>query len=653
MLSFLRESAKGVVVKIFLGILVISFAVWGAAGSFIGGAGNSTVEFGSTRVGLADYRLAWETQVNRFARQIGRNLSRQEAAALGIDQAVLSQVVSGAVLDENARKMGMGVSEDRIAAEIGKDPAFRDASGNFSRTQLELVLRQIGMRPEQYVLNREAVAIRSQFSDALGADLSAPKAFLDAVSAFQAQEREFDYFRIDEAAIAQKPVPTDDDLQKHYELSKAAYVAPEYRKLAIVRLLPEDIATPDEISAEEVAADYEKNKSRFTEPEKRRVQQLSFPDIPAAEAALARMRQGEDFMAIVTETGRSEADIDLGLLTRAQIPDNTVAEAAFSQTLNVPGEVVQGIFGPVILRVTEISPQSVKPLAEVEAELRKELALNAAGEQVFNIFDAVEDARAAGDSLADAAQKSGLSVRIVEAVDRQGRDMAGTEVADLPARAELLEAAFATDEGVEADAVNIGSSGFAWFEVQGVTGERQKPIEEVSDAVRADWIAIEIARMISEKAEEAADRIAKGEDMPAVAASLLPAPVTQQPQEGETAATDGEAQAVAETAPSPVKRSARLLRSNDSADLPAAAVRAGFSVAKGEVVTAAGPTPGSQLVIRVAEVHAGEPAAQPASVQQQLSEGLLADYLDGMIEDLQTRGEVRVNRAAIDLALGN
>ena len=103
MLNALRKSAGGIVAKIFLGLLVISFAIWGVSGAIVSGTGSSTISFGDTKVSLSDFRLAFNSQIDALQRQLGQRISREQAKAFGIEQAVINQVSTGAVLDENAR----------------------------------------------------------------------------------------------------------------------------------------------------------------------------------------------------------------------------------------------------------------------------------------------------------------------------------------------------------------------------------------------------------------------------------------------------------------------------------------------------------------------------------------------------------------------
>ncbi|MCB1464825.1 MAG: SurA N-terminal domain-containing protein [Nitratireductor sp.] len=631
MLSTLRSATQSIFAKILLLLLVASFAVWGVSGVFVAGAGNATVEFGKTSVSLLDHRLAYDLQVNNLSRQLGQRITREQARSFGIEQSVLGQVIAGAVLDENARQMGMSVSNDELASMIGDDPAFRDSTGRFSRLTLENVLRQVGMREDDYLRNRKAVAVRRQFADAIADNVAPPIAFFDAFGAYQAQKRVFEYVTVDTSAVTDKPVPSDSDVETWYEDHKNDYLAPEYRKIALVRLTAEDISQPDLIDEAAVKENYEADKARFTTEERRHVQQLVFTDQTAAESALKRIREGELFDTIATEAGRTTADIDLGTVTKKQIPDVNVADAAFGLELNAVSDVVNGIFGPVLLRVTEIAPEQVKPLAEVEEEIRNKLALDKATDDLYDVHDRLEDERAAGELLEQAAKNVGLKTRIVDAVDSSGKAPDGSEVKDIPEQASLLTQAFQTEPEVETDPIPIGSAGFVWYEVRDVTPERQKPLEEVRDDVVAAWTEDAISKKVAEIADTIRDRAEKGESLAAVAAELLPAN--------------------ADGTPATTKTSVELTRNDANDELVRTAVTAAFSVPKGATTAAPGAEAPSRVVLKVIDVIDAEPESTPDTVRQQVDNAVSEDLVSALISDFQSRDQVRINERAIDAAL--
>ena len=93
----------------------------------------------------------------------------------------------------------------------------------------------------------------------------------------------------------------------------------------------------------------------------------------------------------------------LGTLTKAELFDKVVADAAFALPEGGVSQPVQGRFGTVLLRVTKIEPGTVKPFAEVEGEIRKGLALSRARDAMETTRDAIEDQRASAKPLADIA----------------------------------------------------------------------------------------------------------------------------------------------------------------------------------------------------------------------------------------------------------
>lgn len=653
MLSMLRDATKGWTAKILLVLLVASFAVWGVSGSIFQGSGNSVVTVGETTVTPLEYRLAHDRQLNAIQQQLGSRITREQAEAFGLSSNVLTQLVSGALLDESARRLGLGMSDDRLAEAIGDDPAFRDATGRFSRTQLQAVLRSIGMPEAQYVETRRNVALRNQLIEGTTGRLDLPQAYWDQLSAYQAQERKFNYVVISENDIAPVETPDDATLEAYYEANKDDYVAPEFRKLNIVKLEAEDIADPSTISREDIEAEYEARKDSFSQAERRTIEQLVFADREKARKAFDEIAGGKSFEEVVADQGRNLADISLGTLTRAEIPDPAIAEAAFELEANVPSELVDGTFGPVLLRVTDIQAGTTRPLEEVEDEIRRSLAIARASEDLFDTYDRLEDERAAGETLSAAARSVGLEPRVIEAVDRTARDPEGNLITDIPQSREVLAEAFETDEGTETDPVSIGSDGFVWYEVAEIMEQRQKPLDEVRDQVREDWIAAERSAALEELAESVRARVADGESFNSVIGELLP-PAPSAGSGAETVTGGNEATETTDAAisqPRIVQQSIPLQRTGSTPELPQAAVTAGFGIPEGAAIIADGAQEATRVVLSVAEILPGDPQPLTDQQKQAINAATTDDIVTQLVTRLQNDLDVEINQRGITAAL--
>lgn len=626
MLNSLRNAARSWIAKLLLVVLVLSFAVWGISGQIFGGLGSNVLTAGDTRVSILEYRLAYDRQLSLLSQQFGTPVTREQAQAFGVDNRVLSQLAAGAVLDEQAREMRLGLSRDRLAAMTAEDPAFQGADGRFDRNQFDFVLRQIGMRPEDYLRNREQAAVRQQIIEAVSDGMTAPDAFLRAVSLYQGEDRTVDYIVMPRSLVEPIEEPAQDVLETYFTENAANYAAPEYRRISYVKLEPSDIADPGAIQEEEVQSYYEDNAARFTTPEQRRIEQLVFADANAAQAALDRIRGGETFEEVVAAEGKSMQDVVLGTFEKDDVADPAIAEAAFALSQGDVSDVVDGAFGSLLVRVPEITPARVQPLAEVSQQIREDIALDEAHRVLDQVYEGYEDARAAGETMAEAASRNRLQVVTVEAVDRSGRTPEGTILTDLPESNLLLQDAFESEVGVENSPLNMGASGYLFYEVDEVTPARDRALDEVRDRVVADWKESEVATRLAERAAQ----------------------VEKQVEDGKTLAE------VAEELELDVQVRRGLKRDANDAELGDAGVAAVFSVARGETGVAPAQEGDAQIVFRVTDVlvpaDAG-PDALPAEARDRFASTIADDLLDQLVSRLQTEYPVAIDRGAVQQAL--
>ncbi|MER8650108.1 peptidyl-prolyl cis-trans isomerase, partial [Mesorhizobium sp. M1121] len=577
MLGILRSAAGTWVAKALLSLLVLSFLAWGVTTRMTGGflAGHhAVITAGSTTVSITEYRLAYDRQIAMLQQQIGQRISRDQAKAYGIDNQVLAQLVSGAVLDEQARKLGLGFSKDRLAELTRQEPAFQGPNGQFDRRLFESRLRELGMRPDDYLKNRAQVAVRQQIVEAVSDGLKAPDTFFKAVALYRGEDRTIDYLILPKALVEPIEAPSDSVLQAYFDAKKKTYAAPEYRKFSYVRLEPEDIMDVGAVTDQQVSDDYNKNKGRYTTPEMRTIEQLVFPSADAAKAASDSLKTGATFDKIVTAQGKTPADTLLGTLSKDKITDKAVADAAFALAVNEVSPVVQGAFGPVLLRVTEIKPETVKPLAEVSDQIRKDLALGEASRILLDVHDNYEDTRAAGSTLAEAAAKLKLKDVTVEAIDRTGLKPDGTIIKDLPASPDLIKAVFEAEPNTENQALTTPNNGFVFYELTSITPARDRTLDEVRQRVVADWTTEETTKRLTAKADELDKRLKAGTTLDVIAGELK---LEKQTKRG-------------------VKREA------DDVDFGKEGAAAMFGVGEGGTGLSPSPTGDGQILCKVAEV---------------------------------------------------
>jgi peptidyl-prolyl cis-trans isomerase D len=604
MLRGIRQASSGWVGKTIMGavvtVLVVSFAIWGIGDIFRGFGRSSLAKIGKTEVTIEQFRSLYTDRLQNFGRQIGRPITLEQARQLGIDRQITRQIIDEMLLDERVRTLRLGISNDEIARRIMQDPSFLAPNGQFDRPRFIELLRNAGFTEQRFVAEQRRTMLRQQLIGTITGASIAPTAMVEATDRFQNEQRTIEYVLFDRAQAGDVAAPAPDVLSQYFEPRKAQFRAPEYRKVVVVAVIPAERARWIEISDEDLKRAYEERKVRLTTPERRQIQQMVFPKADDARAASERIAKGDTFEAIAKERGLAEKDIDLGTVTRAAMLDRVVADAAFALKEGEVSAPVQGRFGTVLLRVIKIEPEKVPTYEEAAEQLRTDLANEKSKSEVTAIYDKVEDERSLGKPLAETAEKLKLEARTVE-IDRSGRDPKNQPVTNLPQQQRLVSGAFTADIGTDNDPLQV-DGGYVWYEVSGITPERDRTLDEVKDQVEARWREDEVANRLRTKAAVFLDKVKGGTAL------------------AEAAAADS----------LKVETRAEIKRASTTPPLTERTLDAIFRTAKNAFGSAQAEQPGEQLVFRVTGVV--EPTTDLASEESKRLRGALNNAMAGDVQ---------------------
>ncbi|MBV8103125.1 MAG: SurA N-terminal domain-containing protein [Hyphomicrobiales bacterium] len=525
MLESIRTATQGFVGKaimtVVMGLIIVSFVIWGVGDMLRGFTSSTVASVGSQKISAQDYHFAYERLLQQYQRRLRQPFTNEQARAVGLDREVLQRLLSEAAIDEEARKLGLNVSEEALRAMIVSNPSFRDKSGAFDPQKFAGVLRDNDMNERMFVSDLRKTALRQFIVAALTTGIAAPKAEATAEADFQGQTRSIDYFILPASAAGEIAQPSEETLKSYFDDRMSQYRAPEYRAMDIVSLEPETLANPDEISDADAQAAYDQvagKDPRYGSPEKRDLQQILFPNDAEAEAAEARIKAGASFEDIVKERNLQPDETDIGETTKDGIIDKAEADAVFALPQGGVSGVLKSQFGPVIVRVKSITPSTVKPYAEVAQEIKRQVSASRAGDKIQAIHDKIEDARVSGKSLAEVAKDAGLTAQAIPAVDTQGLDPKGAPV-NLPDKTDLLRAAFASDVGLDEAPLQTKDNGFVWFSISKIEPSHDRSFDDAKAEVEAQWRADEIAKALAAKADDLVKQLRSGGTVADVAKS--------------------------------------------------------------------------------------------------------------------------------------
>ncbi|HZS64838.1 MAG TPA: SurA N-terminal domain-containing protein [Xanthobacteraceae bacterium] len=616
-----------IIMTIVLGTLVVSFAIWGIGDIFRGFGRSALAKVGGVEIGVEQFRQVYMDRVQQIGRQLGRPMTMDQARALGFDQQVLGEMIAKTAIDQRAHQLGLGISDEDVARHIMADPSFQGASGTFDRALFESLIRQAGYTEQRFVSEQREQMVRAQIFDTVSGDVVVPKSLVELAYRHASEERAVEYVVLGRAQAGQIPQPTPEMLAKYFDERKALFQAPEYRKLTIVEVTPEEVAKKIAVSDADAKQVFAAHPERYSTPERRHVEQIVFPDAQAAQAAADSIAKGLSFDALVKQRQLQPKDVDLGTVAKSDMVDQEIANAAFSLKEGGVSGPVKGRFGTALVHVLKIEPGETRSYEQVASQIKQDLALERARTQLSDLRNKLEDARAAGDSLTEAAQKLGLKATTVDAVDRAGKGPDGKPVDALRNATGVVPAAFATEVGVENDPLQLPNGGALWYDVLGVSSAHERKLDEVKTEVEIQWTNDEIAKRLQEKANAMLTKLKAGAALKDVAAAEGLAPL----------------------------KASGLKRGDGNETFPAQAIDSIFRTAKDQAGAAQGQQPVQRIVFRVTDVKT--PALDMNSPDAKRIENATRtsktnELLGQYVSQLESELGVSINQAALSQIAG-
>jgi peptidyl-prolyl cis-trans isomerase D len=614
------------IMAVVMGVLIISFGVWGIADIFRGFGQSTLAKVGHTEISAEQFRQLYTERLQQIGRQFGRPLTMDQARAFGLDRQVLQQTIAEAALDEEARRLGLGQSDAETMRMIFSDPNFKGTNGAFDPARFQATIRQVGFTEQRYIADQRRVSLRRQIAGTISAGLEPPKVMIEALSRYQNEQRSIDYVKLDAAQAGTIDPPSPETLASYFDDHKIQFRAPEYRKISFVAITPEDIGKWSEVSDEDARKLFEQRRDKLGTPEKREVSQIVFPNAEEALTARNRITSGTSFDDVAKERGLNASDVDLGLITKSEIIDPAIADAAFALPSGDVSQPVQGRFGSVLVKIGKVEPGAEPAYESFAASLKKEIAIERARKSVADLRDKMEDERGGGASVIEAAQKLGLTAVTVDAVDRSGRQPNGQLATNIPRGLDVVSQAFNSDVGVDNDPISF-NGGYVWYDVLGITPSRERSLDEVKDQVEAKWRDDQITSRLRTKATEIVQKLDQGGNLAdeATAAGLK------------------------------VETAAGFRRDASLPGLPASAIAAAFRTAK----DGSGQTPGASasewIVFRVTDVTV--PPVDLASddikkLKETLRSSMTDEQIGQYVTKLETEIGTSINQAAFAQVTG-
>ena len=639
MMRAINSSAGSFTMKLILGLVAATFALWGVGDMFRGGvSGGYVLKAGDKVVSLREYQEELNLRYGAMRQVMGAGFTPEIAESLGIKRQVVDDLKTGLLVALEAEHLGLKIPESKIVETMRETAAFQ-TGGSFNKDSFQMALRRAGISEQSYVesLHKEILSklILQSFSD-YKPDVSETAKLLYQL---RNEKRDATFYQFTPKIIASEMAEADDAaLDDYYQAYGEQFRIPEYRKFAWITLSKTQLAEDLAVDGAQLKELYEERLGDFTTAEQREVSQLLYETEEMAQKAHTLLQEGKSFAETVGAVKPQNEMLSLGVITRESLPQKAKAPV-FALEKEAISEPIQSDFGWHVFRVENITPQKVTSFDEAKAQLKQEWLGSQIEDTIYDITVELEDNLASNIALSESVKELGLTVSMGEFVNNEGKDETGKTIT-LPKNApkELAQEGFKLADETDSALLENGDDEYLFLAIEERKESYIPSLSDIKEQVETAWKAKQMRDAQREKSVKLAAGIAK--DFTKLQSDIFT------PIKGQKIGRNDEL---------PKALSKRFT------ELPPGLRQEIFRKNKGETTDAylLDSEKGSYLIARVNDIHAlaadasasekaqSEIEKITAELEKQYGEDMLALY----IHYLASKYEVEINETAIAQAL--
>ena len=534
-LKWLRDNLRHLkfilwgVVAVFV---LLVFVDWGAGRAGGPGGGGAAVRVGDRSVSEEEFLSEMQRLNQRFSQLYGEQWSELRSQ-VDLAGQTASYFIDRELQLEEAKRVGIRVTDEELREAILKNPTFTDENGEFlgAETYQRIIRAYFRMSPQEFERRYTEDLIIGKLNGLLErgvwvSDEEAEQAFRQ-----QREVADFDAVQLRYENHLGDVTVSEEEARAAYDLTAEDYHRDEQRVIRyqlvetskLRRLLP--------VEEDDLRAFYEEHQEEFLEGEQANARHILIrlaPDASGEQEAATKLRA--DAVARMASTGADFAELaaahsedpgskdnggDLGWFARGRmVPE--FEEAVFSAK---PGDLVGPIksqFGYHIIRIEGFRPEHQRPFEEVEEQVRFRVTEGRASAEAevraTALANRLKSEQTEGQEAWQAIAEEDEAV-----VLNQSPPFAAEEVIPgLGEGSQIAEEAFAAGVGDIRGPVAVPRGWIVW-QLDEIKPEGVAPFDDVRTQVEQLLRRDKALEITAEQGRLLADRWRQGEDIAALA----------------------------------------------------------------------------------------------------------------------------------------
>jgi peptidyl-prolyl cis-trans isomerase D len=496
MLQEIRDRATSWVAYIIIGLLILSFAMWGIQEYFGGGGGAPVATINGNEISLPAFNQQVQERKQVLQSILGANYQQQYPDESIVRKQVIKDMVRTELLRQEVDEAGYEFSNVSLIKKIHAIPQFQK-EGKFDPDLYNRLLEAQRYNQAQFENElREQEKLR-QFENAISASSFIPKAELQRFQKLSEQTRDFKY-----AVVTVNPDTvsiSDAEIENYYNENKQFYKTPEQVKLEYVELKEEDLADNITVSDADAKAIYDSQSERYRTAELRKTRSilLKVPNelsadtvqweqtLEKANGLVAKLKEGASFAELAKQNSEdalsAEKGGEIGFIAPGDFTSKELEDALFSLKVGEFSKPVRTEQGVQIVQLQEIKATEQKPFADVRQQIINERKGQLAQQRFIEITDEIANLLVEQpDDLHEISESFDLPIKQTGFLSSASND----EIFAYPKVKNLAFSDIVLNEKLNSDLIQVADGHVIAMRVLEHNISKQKPLTSVKEDIK-------------------------------------------------------------------------------------------------------------------------------------------------------------------------
>jgi peptidyl-prolyl cis-trans isomerase D len=490
-----------------LGLVVVAFVLLYVP-SFLKAGGPSSTDTIATVEGreikAGNFRILYAQQVDAYRQAYGASLNDQLLKPLGIEQRLIQQMIDQEAVLAEAKRLNLTVTDSEVRARLLRLPSLQENGVfvGYDRYHQMLAMNRPPMTPPQFEEELRKNLLSEKVQAAVTGwvtvdDAEVEKAYRDRNEKVKLELAVFSANNFRNGLDA-----TDAELAAEFAANADAYKVGERRRVRFLSIDAQALRPKVTVTDAEISAKYQQDIATYSTPETYRARHILMKTDGTNDDAVKKKMEdvlakvkapGADFAKLAAQYSEDEGSKDKGGEYDNVTHGQMVKEFDETAWALKPGEIsglVKTQFGYHIIKLEEHKAATVKPLAQVKAQIDDQMRWEKAQAEAQKINDEVAPSIKTPNDLDRIAQSRGLIVGDSGLFARE-EPMAG-----IGFEPSVAAEAFTMKPDTVSGSLRT-QRGFAFIALAEVQAPHAPKLEEVKAKVREDVIrkkAVELAK---------------------------------------------------------------------------------------------------------------------------------------------------------------